>query len=239
MPFTYTWDATFESKPDDNNYGYEVDNYIRALYVAIRERMEVDHIWKIGATDGGHNKVSLAYQATKPTAVAGYGYLYTKDAGAGVIELWYEDEAGNETQITQTGSLASAFVAGVKAIFYQDTAPLGWTIQNTLDDKLLFITKGSTAGGQTGGGVHSTGTWALSGLNTGSHVLTTAEMPAHTHNSYAGGSVVIQTDAATQVAAYASTATSSTGNGGGHTHTIAGADTWRPAAYCAIIAAKA
>jgi len=69
-------------------------------------------------------------------------------------------------------------VAGVKMIFYADTAPTGWTLLNTLDDKLLYITKGSSAGGQTGGGVHSTGSWTISGLTVDSHTHTG---PSHTH----------------------------------------------------------
>lgn len=102
--------------------------------------------------------------------------------------------------------------AGTKMVFYQDTAPSGWTIDTTLDDKLLFITKGSGAGGQTGGGAHSSGTWTQpththtgpshthtgpshthSGPShthtveahthtTGDHAITTNEMPSHRHS---------------------------------------------------------
>lgn len=77
------------------------------------------------------------------------------------------------------------FPSGTKMLFYQDTAPTGWTIQNTLNDKVVYITKGSSAGGQTGGAEHSTGTWTQPNHNhTGpSHTHTG---PSHTHSIGAG-----------------------------------------------------
>ena len=115
MSFQYVWDSTFESLPDNNTYGYLIDDYFRQLYIAIRERMKIDHIWAIGETDGGHNKVSLAYQAAKPTAVAGYNYIYSKDVGAGVIETFIEDVDGNETQLTNAGGVTAAITAALLA----------------------------------------------------------------------------------------------------------------------------
>jgi hypothetical protein len=125
----------------------------------------------------------------------------------------------------------SLFPAGTKMVFYQDTAPTGWTIENTLDDKLLFITKGSAAGGQKGGGAHSTGTWTQP-----SHTLTEAEIPSHrhalmnstnTHDEMWGAGQAGDNAGSPQYSGY-------TGGGGAHYH----GTTWRPAAYCAIIASK-
>ena len=83
--FTDTWDDTFETKPDDDNYGYEIDNYMRKVEVAIRERMEVEHIWKIGATDGEHSpgKCKIVYVGTKstfPTAKKGCEAIATDES---------------------------------------------------------------------------------------------------------------------------------------------------------------
>jgi hypothetical protein len=122
MTFTDVWDDTFELAPTDNNYGYEIDNYIRRLQTAISERMAVDHIWKVGVTDGGHNKISLAYQAAKPTAAAGYGYVYTKDVGSGVIELFWEDADGNERQITENGRVLAEFLPIINSDRYDEYA---------------------------------------------------------------------------------------------------------------------
>jgi len=200
---------------------------------------------------------------------------------------------------TYTGTV-SWIPAGTKMVFYQDVAPTGWTIANTLDDKVLFVTKGSAAGGQTGGGAHSTGTWtqpnhthtannsdvtipahthtfsATSGNVSAGHTHTysgdTGNESAHTHlyafqaagyGVLGGGSTV-----ATQIGTTATTAgtahhhaysgtssgqsadhthavsgtSANTGSGTGtHTHTVnesATANTWRPSAYCVIIATK-
>jgi hypothetical protein len=131
--------------------------------------------------------------------------------------------------------------SGTYMLFYANTAPTGWTIQNTLDDKLLFVTKGSGAGGQTGGGAHSTGSWTISGLTVtvDSHVLITAEMPAHTHSFTACPAGVFGGSAGFYGFAVGITSTS-TGGGGGHTHTgsFTSDAAWRPAAYCYIVCIK-
>jgi hypothetical protein len=196
-----------------------------------------------------------------------------------------------------TGTI-SWIPAGTKMVFYQDVAPTGWTIANTLDDKVLFVTKGSAAGGETGGGAHSTGTWtqpnhthttensnvtvpahthtfsATSGNASADHSHTysgsTDTESAHTHiftaptgggSVGAGGSIANAKQSNTGAGSahkhsfsgttseesanhnHAVSGTSdSTGSGTGtHSHTVnasATANTWRPAAYCVIIATK-
>lgn len=275
--FTRAWDAAYEALPTDANYMYEVDNYLRQIIQDVRERMEVDHIWKVGATDGEHKKITFSAQIAKPIAVANQGFLYTKDVSA-KAELHWEDEDGNELAITSGGVLNKTLTleATTCGIFYQDTAPTGWTIKNTLDDKVLFITKGSAAGGQTGGGAHSSGTWTHPNhTHTGpSHTHTgpshTHTGPSHTHDiqdsatshdssqAYSGGGIAILSGRIVLTTAGSSTVydPSSTTTAGGSGNTSAagtgatGADgdgatsasatvnTWRPAAYCAIIAEK-
>jgi len=163
----------------------------------------------------------------------------------------------NKTLISPT---ISWLPAGTKMVFYQDVAPTGWTIANTLDDKVLFVTKGSAAGGQTGGGAHSTGTWTQPNHThtgpshthtTGDHTLTINEMPSHTHNGYTGaatgsGAGTLHTASAD----YDELLTRPTGGGAPHNHGTTGASgtaatgasataaTWRPSAYCVIIATK-
>ena len=136
-------------------------------------------------------------------------------------------------------SLLGAFVNNTYGIVYQDTAPTNWTIQNTLDDKLLFISRGSAAGGETGGGEHSSGTWTQP-----DHTHTG---PSHTHS---GTSLT----AASPASVLAGTGAGSDCGADNHTHSITGntgadgtgatggsatANTWRPAAYCAIIIQRA
>ena len=128
-----------------------------------------------------------------------------------------------------TSSNRGGFVPnGTKMLFYADTAPTGWTLDNTLNDKLIFVTQGSVAGGQTGGGAHSTGSWTITGFdaNVGNHTLTLAEMPLHGHVRsyhtrfywpYPGGSPLNLTDYGTLLLEDTS---SSIGGGGAHTHTM-------------------
>ncbi|MDO8302921.1 MAG: hypothetical protein Q7T18_06755 [Sedimentisphaerales bacterium] len=84
------------------------DDYIRTLALAVAEILAVDHY--IGASSpynedaaGEHAKITLR-QAAKPANVADKGFVYTKDV-SGTTELFYEDEAGNEIQLTSGGKI--------------------------------------------------------------------------------------------------------------------------------------
>lgn len=53
------------------------------------------------------DRLTLRHQASPPDAVAGYGKLYAGSNG----ELYYRDDSGNETQLTNNGSLAFDYAA--------------------------------------------------------------------------------------------------------------------------------
>lgn len=89
------------------------------------------------------------------------------------------------------------FASGTACLFYQDTAPTGWTITQSVDEHAVRLTKGSAAGGATAGtagGTHDFSTQFASLAEgatpgVGSHTLTGAESgtsahthPSHTHN---------------------------------------------------------
>lgn len=117
------------------------DNRIRELARAVAELLGVDHYM---GTDGGSgvgynedaagesNKVTLRVQGSKPTAAASKGYIYAKTV-SGVVELFYEDQAGSEIQITANGILNSLNLtgnqtaAGVKTFSSQPSLPAGLT----------------------------------------------------------------------------------------------------------------
>lgn len=236
MAYTDTWNAAFEAVPADSTDRKDGADAIRDLKLAIRERMAKDHYFVIDGTDadhGEHVKVTLR-AGSAPTHAANKVMVYAKTV-SDITELFAKDSDGNEVQITGGGKI-QGFPAGTKTLFYQDTAPTGWTIDNTLNDKLVFITKGSAAGGQTGGGAHTTGTWTQP-----SHYHDIAE---HTHDVYvythawgysSGGATGYLTVGAADKAT-ARTFTSDLTSG--ITTSAATAASWRPAAYCCIIATK-
>lgn len=226
MAHTADWDSTYESHPPDtDNVGGGADD-IRDLALNIRERVNVDHYMEIAGTQadhGEHKKLTFHEPISTPSNIANKGFLYMKDVSA-KGELHWEDEDGNELQLTDAGAMnvSGVIPAGTKMLFYQDTAPTGWTIQNTLDDKLVFISKGSAAGGQTGGAAHSAGSWTISGLSSTAVSGTTSASSSAL--SYVGGGYTLAP--------------------AGHTHTFSGTPTisqsgaWRPAAYVCIICEK-
>ena len=105
MTHSNAWDDSYEVEFTDDNYGYEIDNYVRKLILGVRERMEVDHVWKVGTdTDGYHNKLTMPVQTSAPTAVGNTGFVYTKDVDE-KAELFFRDEDGNEVQFTSGGKV--------------------------------------------------------------------------------------------------------------------------------------
>ena len=250
MAYSDTWNSAFEALPADTENISLGATKIRVYKLAIRERMQNDHYWDPAGTDadhGEHKQVNFHAPISTPGNIANKAFLYGKDISS-KIELHYLDEDGNEVVLTKAGA-AQAFPSGTKLSFYQDSAPTGWTIQNTLDDKLMFVSKGSVAGGETGGGEHSTGSWTISGLD---HDHTT---PNHQHEiplGVDGSSLVWPTTPTFGVGTgftYNNRAVIAQGGssnyiltkdeGSGTTSSDSASDgSWRPASYVFIICEK-
>lgn len=109
-------------------------------------------------------------------------------------------------------------------LFEKNTAVTGYTLLVTYDDMVVYITKGTGAGGESGGALKSGGTWTQPG-----HTLSISEIPAHDH------SISVPPYAATTHRGSASsdwplaftsptTTTGTTGGGGSHNH----GSSWRP-----------
>jgi hypothetical protein len=227
MAFTNTWNANFEALPPDTGENISQGaNRIRALKNALRERLEIDHYWDEAGTDadhGEHTKIRFHGNQATPANVANKSTLYPQIANS-KLELWYKNDANQTVQITANGAVnapASPIPANTVMLFYADTAPTGWTLKNTAEwnDIAVMLTKGSAAGGESGGANNANGTWTQP-----DHVLTVGEMPAHIHSN--------------GVAAYAGYGYSPGGgayiggyntgsNGGGNAHNHGSA--WRPA----------
>lgn len=231
MAYTRTWNAANEASPADSDDRSAGAEKIRHLKVDIRERMEKDHYMDIAGADaahGEHKQVTLRSGAA-PTHQASKVIVYAKDVDE-VAELFAKDGDGNEIQIT------GAFASGTKTLFYQDTAPTGWTIEDTLDDKLVFITKGSAAGGEKGGSAHSTGVWTqpthTHSIGSHTHAVT---LPAggwsYTFDATPGYLTTGWFNQAVDRTVWSAESVGTTG-------ASRTANTWRPAAYCCIIATK-
>ena len=105
MAHSRVWDASYEALPADLDDANTLGLRQRNTRTDVRERMEVDHDWDDVTHAGKHNQVTLQEQGAKPTASAAEGYVYTKDVSA-LTELFYEDDAGTEVQITNSGAVA-------------------------------------------------------------------------------------------------------------------------------------
>jgi len=67
--------------------------------------------------------------------------------------------------------------SGEIILFEKDTAVLGYTLLTTIDDELVYITKGSAAGGEAGGSVKTGSTWSQP---VHAHIIT-PDGSVHTH----------------------------------------------------------
>jgi hypothetical protein len=124
--------------------------------------------------------------------------------------------------ISSMGLDADAFPATTAMVFYQDTAPPGYTIAAAVDEHGLRLTKGSGAGGQAGGATGGTVNFStVFGLTaTDSYTLLIADIPAHTHNVGKANDDSATGSGHNYAGNTASAVSGSTGGGGGHAHNI-------------------
>ena len=113
--FTNTWNAANEASPADTDSASAGASKIRDFKLDYRERMEIDHSMAGDVSDGEHKQVTLIEQASDPANVADRGFVYTKDV-SGTTELFYEDESGNVTQLTNVGTVNSPVGNGYAAV---------------------------------------------------------------------------------------------------------------------------
>lgn len=250
MAFTNTWNANFEALPPDTGENISQGaNRIRALKNALRERLEVDHYWDEAGTDadhGEHTKIRFHGNQATPANVANKSTLYPQ-LSANKLELFYKDNANQVTQLTSNGAIAytSPIPANTVMLFYADTAPTGWTIDDTVDDKAVMVTCGSANGGETGGGAHANGTWTMPLVANHIHEAirgnaTSLTVKGFTTDGVNTANIITGTAAALETGAGQTRFNFVTANGytanpyGGATNS----NTWRPAAYCFIMCSK-
>jgi len=130
--------------------------------------------------------------------------------------------------------VATLIPASTAMVFHQAAAPNGWVADETRNDHMLHVV---TVASGTGGTVLTDSQWFVD-EETDSHVLTEAEIPAHTH-SYTSALLDAGATAALTATGGGANASSSTGDGGGHAHILSGLSTWRPLSTDVIICTKA
>lgn len=212
-----TWDKT---KPAGSQKLRLSDEEIRENWDCLEDAIGRNHTYPgtKGSTAGEHTVLELVDQAGDKTQEAG------------MVKVW--NNGGTLKMVKPGGSpipLAS-IPSGEIILFEKDTAVAGYTLKTDKDDYLVFITKGSGAGGQTGGADHSTGTWTQP-----NHTLTAAEsgLVLHSH-TYTKGFNSVRQGAAGGMEYIGYQGTYSTSNAGGssasspHNHGTA----WRPKARC-------
>ena len=88
-----------------------------------------------------------------------------------------------QTQInavnTRIDNLVLTFPSGTKMMFFQPTAPTGWTTFTGWGNRAIRIVDNDGTGGSLGGALGWTTVFASQ--NVSSHVLTISEMPSHNH----------------------------------------------------------
>lgn len=137
--------------------------------------------------------------------------------------------------------------SGEIILFDEDTAVTGYTLLTNHDDLLVYITKGSAAGGEAGGTNKSAGTWTQTthdhGGYTGYHTLTLSQIPSHRHGTEpygysficsVGTGGTIRGGDNYRLVPY----TGYTGGSSGHRHSLGSItadgtpNTWRPLGRC-------
>lgn len=128
----------------------------------------------------------------------------------------------------------ASFASGTLMLFQQTAAPTGWTKQTTHNDKALRVVTGTVGSGGSSGFTTAFGTPAVTGTiagSTGSHTLSTSEMPSHQHasrtyNTQSGSGLVRATGASSNrsntilLETPEQYGTASTGGGGSHSHSL-------------------
>ena len=137
---------------------------------------------------------------------------------------------GNQT-LPASGTLMTGDGGTTQAYFYLNTAPTGWTIDNTVEDCLLAVKGGSQLYDNDGG--TQNGSWTQP-----DHTLEPTEIPAHAHagavqSAGSGGSFSRYVGSQDEGAAVISCYYSSGSIGGGEPHNHG--TTYRPYACLGII----
>jgi len=172
-----TWD---KNKPAGSQKIRLSDDEIRANWAALEDALGRDHNFPgtEGVDAGEHNCVTLRERSSKPAVDTDKHALYAKADG---VYIEKEDETEIKIFDFSTDKLVVDpprvdIPSGEIILFEKDTVVAGYTLLTDKDDMVIYVTKGSVAGGETGATDKSGGTWQQP-----DHTLTIDEIPSHKH----------------------------------------------------------
>lgn len=140
------------------------------------------------------------------------------------------------------GAAGQAFPAGTRMLFFNSSAPIGWSHLPGTFDHALRVVNGGGVGGTQGGSITFSGAFKSQPVmgTVGATTLTTAQIPAHTH----GGVPLLMTSADRGGSGSnfslnsGASSTTSTGGGGSHNHSFSGTSINLAVAYLNVVAAS-
>lgn len=227
-----TWD---KNRPAGTDSIQNSDDFIRENQDCLDDAFNREHTFPgvKASTAGQHTLGACGVLKTDTTTNLGNG--------TGVVGAISYDTTTDQI-MRDTGSALAAithFPSGTKLIFYQDTAPIGWTTVANVGDRLLAVEGGSTyiTGGTTAGNYSHTHTGPnhYHSVNNHSHTGTTAGPSAlgYGFESVANGAV---SKTHTHTFTTAASGPGSTAYGG--TGATGGSANFRPEACVCIICEK-
>jgi len=194
MTFSKNW--IYETSPTDQDYIKDIDDYIRGLATAIRERLAVDHAFYAnegGATDVGmHRQVTFLNASSPPSSDAQGARVYYAPSD-GRLRIVYPDGTNkkipDERDISGGGGGTSEFPPGTILYFYQASPPPGWDVVLGVGDSVLAVQGGDTY--ITPGTIAGTWSLSLSGTANGTTASSTdLSLPTHKHSLGVSGSFI-------------------------------------------------
>jgi len=169
-----TWNKNTPTSRDPIRLG---DDEIRNMKDYIEDALSREHVFPgtYGTDSGEHipGKVKVVQ------IVSSLSDLDIVENGLGFVTSKQNLYSNDGTSSIRVGT-ASFIPSGTKMLFAQDTAPPGWSIVTTLNDGLAYVTKGSAAGGDTGGAEKSGSSWTITGVTVDDHDHTYT-VPDHQH----------------------------------------------------------
>jgi len=235
MSYTRAWNENIPAGTEDKTLG---DDRIREFKADIRERLATEH----ADITGSSGQASLIHLAGR-CSVAFYGTTAEINSLSSPPQYAIAFDTTLKSWKYYTGSAwtrGDAIPSGTKMLFYQASAPAGWTQDTSVNDKVIRVTSGTGAG--TGG------SWTITGLNTDSHAH---GLNSHTHgpgtlktetisanDSFAGGSNSFPNLQGRSLSITQGTTAAASGDTALAACSVFSDGTWRPAYVDVIICTK-